>query len=67
MANYWVNNTTPPINADNLNRIEDGIFNAEKSWQTIHQSGLDEQGNADNFKNILGTLISNISKNDSQT
>ena len=65
MANYWVNNTTPPINADNLNRIEDGIFNAEKSWQIIHQSGLDEKATA--FGDILNTLISNISKDNSQT
>ena len=45
----WANNTTPAINADNLNKIEDGIFTLDKSLGLVANEGSITIPSASNY------------------
>ena len=44
----WVNNQAPAINADNLNKIEDGIYKKylphQTAWTSNNDTGTDNKG-----------------------
>lgn len=57
----WMNDTAPAINAENLNRIEDGIGQSADISNTLTQSGLSDSAKAQAFGSILDELISSVS------